>query len=368
MAEKYLPYEQDGKTYNLYEMPQGFKFLKTVDLSRKNLEELPDLSGCICLAGFNCSGNPLTNLRGAPKEVLGDFDANCCRLESTKGISEKIGGTLNLSLNNLQKIDIFPQKVATDVLLDRNPLTDLTGLAAADIGKRIYVDDELLKKYNLRNPDECIKLDALRRSPVFQAEIRTAGIPIDKPLKPKALDSVKRQEKWHRFKMSCIADNCPKVEGNELFEVIRKAGKISCDSHTPVYTDFGRGFAIPADTKFYDACFMVLEQTDNENPASRLQEAEHIRQTLPDIKFGKDVSIRLAFYMHRIIGQNPEQAQNFSEAALADAYPILLRMETPENRTALPIVEHELQERFPEKMQELQQTNSGLSASRGRNE
>ncbi len=148
--DKYLPYVQQGVKYNLYDIPDGFKFLSVVDLSYQDLEALPDLSKCVCMAGFKCSHNALKTLKGAPKEVYGDFDASCCQLENTEGISQKIGGTLDLSLNNLQKITKFPEKVSEDVLVDRNPLESLAGLAAADIGKKIYADDKLLQKYNLK--------------------------------------------------------------------------------------------------------------------------------------------------------------------------------------------------------------------------
>ena len=120
MNKKYLPYQQEGKTYNLYEMPDGFVFSNTVDISYNDLKELPDLSKCVCLAGFICCGNKLKNLKGAPKEVHGDFDASHCALESSEGISQKVGGKLNLSLNNLKKINEFPQEVGEYVLIDRN--------------------------------------------------------------------------------------------------------------------------------------------------------------------------------------------------------------------------------------------------------
>ena len=369
--DKYLAYEQQGVKYNLYDMPEGFKFLKTVDLSYQDLEELPDLSKCVCMAGFKCSHNALKTLKGAPKEVYGDFDASCCQLENTEGISQKIDGTLNLALNNLQKIDKFPEKVAEDVLLDRNPLESLAGLSTAEIGKKIYADDGLLQKYNAKNRSGCTTLDDLSASPVFRAESRAAGLTADKvklkTTKTGGLDAVKRQEKWHRLKMSCITDNCPKVDGKGLFDMVSKASEISCHGHTPVYVECGAGFAIPADTKFYDACFMALQQTDIYDPEDRLAEAEHIHKAAPGVKLPKDTEIRIAYYLNEVISKNPERAMNVSAEVLAEAYPILRQMEVSENKVALPAVEKELQQRFPEKWQDLQRKNPVLSNPPSRN-
>ena len=64
-----------------------------VDLSDMGLTKLPDLSAVTVNGNFDCVGNRLTSLEGAPKSVGGDFD--CFRnrfLISLNGVSQEIGG------------------------------------------------------------------------------------------------------------------------------------------------------------------------------------------------------------------------------------------------------------------------------------
>ena len=45
--EEYSPFEQDGKIYNLYDMPDGFVIKGNLYLSGSELMQLPDLSKVI---------------------------------------------------------------------------------------------------------------------------------------------------------------------------------------------------------------------------------------------------------------------------------------------------------------------------------
>ena len=73
-------FEQDGKTYNLYNLPDGFVIEGDVNLSYKELTELPDLSKVTVKGDFWCNNNQLTSLTGAPQEVGGDFKCSYNKL------------------------------------------------------------------------------------------------------------------------------------------------------------------------------------------------------------------------------------------------------------------------------------------------
>ena len=49
--------------------------IERVNLSQLHLDKLPDLKHVKVLGEFNCSGNNLHSLEGAPQYVVGDF--NC---------------------------------------------------------------------------------------------------------------------------------------------------------------------------------------------------------------------------------------------------------------------------------------------------
>ena len=71
--EKNFEFEQDGKMYSLYDLPDGFVIKGNVDLSDRDLTELPDLSKVTIIGGFYCHENQLTSLHGAPQKIDGDF-------------------------------------------------------------------------------------------------------------------------------------------------------------------------------------------------------------------------------------------------------------------------------------------------------
>ena len=103
-GRKYLPFEQDGETYNLYDMPKGFVIKGNLDLSNKGLTELPDLSEVVVKGDFDCPDNQLTSLEGAPKEVGGDFDCSVNQLASLEGSPEEVGGIFYCRTNELTSL------------------------------------------------------------------------------------------------------------------------------------------------------------------------------------------------------------------------------------------------------------------------
>lgn len=83
-----------------------------INLSSRNLTELPDLS-CVTVRGnFECSSNPLTSLKGAPKQVDGAFICEHTQITSLEGAPETVGGGVNCNNNpNLVSIKGAPRSV-----------------------------------------------------------------------------------------------------------------------------------------------------------------------------------------------------------------------------------------------------------------
>ncbi len=188
---RYLPLEQDGVTYNLYDLPDGFVIKGDVNLSNRGLTELPDLSRVTVEGNFLCQYNRLTTLQGAPREVGGNFscpnnkltslqgapqkvggDFSCrnnqltslqgapqevggyfnCRknqLTTLHGAPQKVGGDFNCGGNKLTSLEGAPQKVGEHFSCRYNQLTSLAGISQMKEGMLIECDNEVAKKYGL---------------------------------------------------------------------------------------------------------------------------------------------------------------------------------------------------------------------------
>jgi len=134
---KYLPFEQDGKIYNLYDMPKGFVIKGNLDLINKGLTKLPDLSEVVVKGGFSCSFNQLTTLKGAPKEVGGGFRCQSNKLTSLKGAPQIVGGDFICSYNQLTSLEGAPEEVGGYFDCSENKLTSLEG-APQIVGEEFY--------------------------------------------------------------------------------------------------------------------------------------------------------------------------------------------------------------------------------------
>ena len=97
-------FEQDGKTYSLYDLPDGFVIEGDVDLSRRNLTELPDLSEVIVKGCFSCDHNKLISLKGAPQEVSGSFLCNNNQLTSLEGAPQTVEEDFDCGENALTSL------------------------------------------------------------------------------------------------------------------------------------------------------------------------------------------------------------------------------------------------------------------------
>ncbi len=127
IGTKFLPYEQDGKRYNLYDMPDGFVIEDSIDISSRGLTELPDLSKVTVTGDFNCSNNRLTSLKGAPQKVGGKFDCSCNQLTTLEGTPEKVGGGFLCEQNALTTLKGAPREVGGCFCCYHNQLTTLEG-------------------------------------------------------------------------------------------------------------------------------------------------------------------------------------------------------------------------------------------------
>ena len=88
-----------------------------------SLEGAPEKVG----GNFGCHDNRLTSLEGAPQNVGGDFGCHDNRLTSLKGAPQNVGGDFYCSYNNLTSLEGAPQKVGGNFYCSYNNLTSLEG-------------------------------------------------------------------------------------------------------------------------------------------------------------------------------------------------------------------------------------------------
>jgi hypothetical protein len=105
----------------------GRKLVVRGNLSLKNLG-LTSLLGCPKYVGgeFNCAGNKLKTLEGAPQEV-GSFDCSLNSLISLEGGPQKVKRNFNCSDNELKTLIGAPQKIDGSFDCSRNYLQTLKG-------------------------------------------------------------------------------------------------------------------------------------------------------------------------------------------------------------------------------------------------
>ena len=88
-------------------LPDGYELGCNVDLSKRDLTELPDFSRVVVNGNFNCGVNKLDSLEGAPREVAGYFYCVFNPLKSYKGKPDKIGrGFWGPRISKVSKISV----------------------------------------------------------------------------------------------------------------------------------------------------------------------------------------------------------------------------------------------------------------------
>lgn len=122
--------KQDGKYYNIWDLPAGFVVNGDLDLSKMNLSELPNLTDVIVEGNFYCFGNKLKTLKGAPKRVNGSFECSHNELENLQGAPTYVGGSFGCAVNKLSSLEGAPRYVQDSFYCYRNELCDLLGAPA----------------------------------------------------------------------------------------------------------------------------------------------------------------------------------------------------------------------------------------------
>ena len=119
--------KQDGKLYDVFNLPKNFVVKGDLDLSRMELEKLPDLSTVTVMGIFNCSKNKLIDLTGAPKSVSILFNCSYNQLISLKGAPQSEMDCFDCSDNQLTSLEGAPKMVSGGFHCGYNQLTSLLG-------------------------------------------------------------------------------------------------------------------------------------------------------------------------------------------------------------------------------------------------
>jgi hypothetical protein len=103
-----------------------------VDLYGKSLTVIPVQFGKVTKY-FDCSGNQLASLQGAPREVSGGFWCHANKLISLQGAPREVGGSFKCSENQLTSLKGSPREVGRDFWCFNNPmLKTLEGIGNVD--------------------------------------------------------------------------------------------------------------------------------------------------------------------------------------------------------------------------------------------
>ncbi len=127
-------------------LPDGYELNCYVDLSKRDLTELPDFSKVIVKGFFDCSINQLTSLKGAPKKVTGFFNCNENQLENLMGASSEVDGDFYCDRNQLITLKGAPVKVGSSFSCVKNMLETLEG-APDEVGMHFHCRYNKLKSF-----------------------------------------------------------------------------------------------------------------------------------------------------------------------------------------------------------------------------
>jgi hypothetical protein len=98
-----------------------------LDLSGRQLFQLPALGPVSVAGNFYCYNNFLTSLEGAPHSVGKGFYCYNNNLKSLKGAPETVGGEFWCDVNQLSFLNHAPAKVGSNFHCNDNPLVSLEG-------------------------------------------------------------------------------------------------------------------------------------------------------------------------------------------------------------------------------------------------
>ena len=113
------------------------------DCSEQDLSDFKGVRFGVVEGRFDCSGNLLTSLEGAPRKVGGSFECDNNRLTSLVGAPREIGGTFSCHNNRLTSLVGAPEKVRGTFDCRVNQLTSLEG-APREVGGNFACENNLL--------------------------------------------------------------------------------------------------------------------------------------------------------------------------------------------------------------------------------
>ncbi len=165
----------NGAYRNIFDLPEGAVIEQELDISEMGLTELPDFSTVIVKGIFDCSGNQLRTLKGAPLAVGRDFDCSKNLLETLEGCSRNIGGQLICSINRLKSLRGVPEELTGLLACSYNQLYTLDGFPrkfrSLSICHNPVFDNAFNAIYNGKVP-EIFLFDEIRRIlPQLQARL-----------------------------------------------------------------------------------------------------------------------------------------------------------------------------------------------------
>lgn len=128
-------------------IPKDLVITDDVDLSGMGLTKLPDLSAVTVDGDFECYGNNLTSLAGAPKSVGGVFDCSDNQLTTLQGAPQTVDGVFYCYDNLLTTLEGAPQSVGGDFDCSNNQLKSLAGAPKNVSGDFLCDNKRLVKEY-----------------------------------------------------------------------------------------------------------------------------------------------------------------------------------------------------------------------------
>jgi len=109
-----------------------------LNLSDMNLVELPAILSNVTVSGdFDCGGNKLKSLSGAPQHVGGHFNCSLNLLTSLSGAPQHVGGYFDCYGNKLTSLNGAPQHLDGTFSCSYNKLKSLSG-APQHVGGHFY--------------------------------------------------------------------------------------------------------------------------------------------------------------------------------------------------------------------------------------
>ncbi len=124
-------------------LPEKHEIYCNVDLSKRDLTELPDFSRVIVMGDFDCSYNQLTTLNGSPSEISGDFSCGRNKLKNLKGGPQIVYGNFLCACSGLDSLEGAPITVTNWFNCNGNKLKNLKGAPVTVGGGFVCEENEL---------------------------------------------------------------------------------------------------------------------------------------------------------------------------------------------------------------------------------